>query len=404
MNNRISNNEQLRSLTSLRFFAAAAVLIAHTYPRNPNEPVGFVQLGSGVTFFFILSGFILTYTYLNSFRELKVKEIWNFYLARGARIWPVHVLTLAAVIPFYFSDLRAGKFGNPIFNVASTAALFQTFVVDGKDRVLNAPSWSLSAEFFFYVCFPFLIWCLASRSIIRRAFALFFALTPWLLALLLKANIFAINTSFLLNDFYFLPPVRICDFLAGIMLGFYWHRGQQNGLATSKISILQSTSIEIGAVLVLVGWAAVWTHVAPTPKQSFVVNWSGAYTLPFLLLIWVFGVGRGWLSKLLAIRPLVYLGEISFSVYMLHLPVMICLSSCELGRRFLAWGLETMNWPGTTLVISTTTILASAICYHLYEMPLRDWLRRKLSIRKTVAPAVGEVDRVNTDRLVRHAA
>ncbi len=149
---------QLRPLTSLRFFAAAAVLLAHTYPyRNPHEPAGFVQLSNGVTFFFVLSGFILTITYSSALRRPTLYGIWNFYIARIVRIWPVHLLTLAAVLPFCWTDLLSGNHGDPIVNLAATVALIQTFVMDAKDRVMNAPSWSLSAEFFFYLCFPFLI-------------------------------------------------------------------------------------------------------------------------------------------------------------------------------------------------------------------------------------------------------
>jgi peptidoglycan/LPS O-acetylase OafA/YrhL len=388
MANLQQSGEHLRALTSLRFVAAAAILTCHTWPRGPDEPGGLVQLGTGVTFFFILSGFILTHTYLNSLRTLSLRGIWNFYVARAARIWPVHLLALALVLPFFFTDLWSGKHGDPVFKLATTAALVQTFVLDGRENVLNPPSWSLSAELFFYLCFPILILGL-SRGMKRRVIVLCLCLTPWALAVIRLSKIVPVNPAFAYVNSYFFPPVRIIDFISGMLLGFCWQRRHTVETAGCQSSILKATLGELGAVVLLAAWACLWTRLAPSPGQSYAVSWAGVYITPFMFCIWVFAAGRGALSKLLSARPLVYLGEISYGIYMFHFPVMLYFPHTAFSRRLHRWCTETLGWPGLTLSVAIVTIMVSAACYHFYEMPLRDFIRRKLALRKPpVLPAL----------------
>jgi peptidoglycan/LPS O-acetylase OafA/YrhL len=361
-----------------------------------------------VTFFFVLSGFILTFTYLTSLRQLTIRGTWNFYIARVARIWPVHLLTLAIVLPYFIPIMKSGEYGDPIVNITSNAALIQTFLLKTNYCILNFPSWSLSAELFFYLCFPFLIWSFNSRSIALRSIVLLLILTPWLLALMHWARGTPVSAPLARFNYYLFPPVRIADFVAGMILGLAWHRRQHSEFAIRPATFRQATLLEIGAVAFLVGWACLFIRLAPGTRHSNNVNWSGGYIPPFLLCIWVFACGRGLLSRLLSTRLFVYLGEISFGVYMFHIPVMIYLPQTAFGARMCQWGLKTLGWAGGSLVIATISIILSAACYHLYEMPVRELIRRKLSLRKAVSPVaetvVPAVDLMNPESIVRRAA
>jgi peptidoglycan/LPS O-acetylase OafA/YrhL len=149
--------------------------------------------------------------------------------------------------------------------------------------------------------------------------------------------------------------------------------------------------IELGAVLFLIAWSYQWVQMAPKPGESSDVVWSGAYWPPFLLCIWVFANGWGFLSRVLSTKPLVYLGEISFGIYMIHWPVMLSIQSMPVVREIFSWSWKIGGWAGGALTITGTTIFLSAACYHLYEIPLRDLIRRKLSFRKAVEPVVESV-------------
>jgi peptidoglycan/LPS O-acetylase OafA/YrhL len=410
-----TSSDQLRPLTSLRFFAAVVVLIAHSYHLsggNANEIPGYVQLASGVTFFFVLSGFILTFAYLTSLQKLTLRGSWNFYVARIARIWPVHLLTLAILLPFFLPIIRAGEYGGPIGDpivaITTNACLIQTFMVKTNYSILNFPSWSLSAELFFYLCFPFLIWSFASRSIVRRSIVLLLVLTPWLLAMMHWMRGAPVNAALARFNYYLFPPVRIADFVAGMMLGFAWHSRHRVQSAVRFVTFRQGTLIEIGAVLILIGWACLSIRLAPGTKLSNDLNWSGGYVPPFLLCIWVFACGRGLLSRLLSTRLFVYLGEISFGVYMFHIPVMLCCYRTAFGTKVCQWALKSLGWQGGSLLVAFVSIVLSAVCYHLYEMPMRNLLRRMFSIRKPIEPvvqtALPAIDSMNPESIVRRAA
>src|SRR6185369_13547704 len=138
---------RLDQLTSLRFFAAMMIVFHHSQQYLGVES-GF-NLGQGVSFFFVLSGFILTYVYpsLGSWQDIKL-----FLRARIARIWPAYVfgfLFAFWLVPFDWN------WGAGLANVF----MLQAWLPFSKYYFsYNAASWSVSTEFFFYIAFPFLIY------------------------------------------------------------------------------------------------------------------------------------------------------------------------------------------------------------------------------------------------------
>jgi len=164
------NPESLRpkipALTSLRFFAALHVLLFHTRAMGAVfGPVWFQRLSSigytGVTFFFVLSGFILVYTY--SGRSVTAKKFWS---ARFARVYPAYAFALLLTLPFFlYGVAHFREIGLP-FMAFETAhikiaaglevLLLQSWVPPAA-LSWNAVGWSLSVEAFFYLLFPFLL-------------------------------------------------------------------------------------------------------------------------------------------------------------------------------------------------------------------------------------------------------
>src|SRR5260370_21844619 len=153
---------RLPALTSLRFFASFHVVIFHFQAMQIFiGPAWFQKLSSigyvGVSFFFVLSGFILVYTYGGRPMILK-----NFWRARFARIYPAYAFSLLVTAPFFF--YAALSMNIPFFvwakahlKLASALvlSLLQAWVPPAA-LTWNAVAWSLSVEAFFYVLFPFL--------------------------------------------------------------------------------------------------------------------------------------------------------------------------------------------------------------------------------------------------------
>ena len=149
--------KKLNALTSLRFVAAALIVIHHSRGLfGFGEYLLFpFQLDQGVSFFFVLSGFILAYAYpnLNGF-----KNISRFLLSRFARIWPAHVvafllLCLLFPSPFEWYSLRGY---NPFLLAGVNLFMVHGWIpIETYFFSFNNVSWSISTEFFFIYVFHF---------------------------------------------------------------------------------------------------------------------------------------------------------------------------------------------------------------------------------------------------------
>src|SRR5438270_6476303 len=161
-----ASRPRLPALTSLRFFAAFHVFLFHMLAMGAVfGPAWFHSLSSigyvGVTFFFVLSGFILVYTYAGT--SVSRRDFWH---ARFARVYPAYVFALLLTTPFFILGVRHyHEIGLPFMafeaaHVKCTAALelllLQAWVPPAA-LSWNGVGWSLSVEAFFYLLFPLLL-------------------------------------------------------------------------------------------------------------------------------------------------------------------------------------------------------------------------------------------------------
>lgn len=382
----LPRRDLLPALTPLRFPAAFAAVLFHVWglllgPGGAIPPLRTWHLWAGVSFFFVLSGFILTYNYLDEFRQPTRRGVWNFLVARWARTYPMHVLGLLMMMPLDWGKLVRGEFGNPFICVFAHLGLWHAWwpMTMNKAMAFNSPSWSLSAEWFLYLTLPVLIPLLTRGPMWRRGLVIGLALTPWALAV---AGLFG---STLLGPItpYRYPPVRLADFLAGVLLAMAWCSRHGAGTVPAPRSVREATRVELAAVLFLVAWTAVVVWRFKSVKWLSASGWLGVYIPAFLVLIWALARGGGLVSKALASRVPTYLGDISFAFYMLHLPVLAYfhIEGHRIGFPEWAWYAK---W-GAVMGLSFALSVAS---YHLYEIPLRDRLRRWLSIKKPKPVAV----------------
>ena len=175
------------SLTSLRWYAALLVFFVHVdfvpfqwTPLNPFE-IGYV----GVAFFFVLSGFVLTWS------SAVVVRSGRFYWRRFARIYPAHIATFAIVgLAAVAWHLPKVGYLSALMNITLTQAWWPGYRMV---ETWNGVSWSLSAEAFFYLCFPaILIW--VRRATPRAAACVVFgALIAGLAAMLVLRHTFGLN-------------------------------------------------------------------------------------------------------------------------------------------------------------------------------------------------------------------
>ena len=153
----------IKPLTSLRFVFAFLVFMSHMN-LFPHEEPGFLwhlfyEGYAGVSFFFMLSGFILAYTYQQRLID-GTATVRSFYVARIARIYPLHLLALFVALFFlkFFNHPSPTDF----FDLGINTFLLQSFI-PGQEFLFNSVSWSLSDEAFFYALFPLIVFSTFSR-------------------------------------------------------------------------------------------------------------------------------------------------------------------------------------------------------------------------------------------------
>ncbi len=365
---------KLDQLTSLRFFAAMMVVVYHSaglfgLPRIE------AQLGQGVSFFFVLSGFILTYVYPRLDDLQAVRKFWR---ARIARIWPAHAAAFALgfVLFPYAWDTRTAI---PNLLMLQAWIPMSTYYFS-----YNSVSWSISTELFFYLAFPFLIrrwettWSVKLIASLLILIALVIIANRW--SLPLYGNRAHGSDGRLVTQhglLYIGPLARLFEFVLGMSLAHAWRR-----TASRAGSPMAATGCELAAialcVLTIVYSPAVaeWSRGSVLgPSVAVWVENSGS-TLSFGLLIYVVAGGRGQLAHLLARPALVVLGEISYSIYLIH-HILITVYRRSLAGQLDAWGYAA--FAGFVAFL----LLASYLMWKCVEMPGRRLLLGRSPIHGT---------------------
>jgi peptidoglycan/LPS O-acetylase OafA/YrhL len=311
--------KQIQCLTSMRFFAAAMIVLFHSVDvfKVGTKIQTLFPLEQGVSFFFVLSGFILTYVYpsLNGGSQIR-----GFYVARIARIWPAHFVTfllLLCLVP-----PQAWRWDGTWQVLCANLSLFHGWIPMARYYFsLNSVSWSISTEAFFYLSFPFLI------SRLNRSWWWKLLCTAAVAVAILCLNNFLNVPSYSLSNYsavtsrglaYISPFVRILEFVFGMSVANFCLQWKEHEIVTSSPGWLWSL-FELGAIAIAFfsGWYGLQFDVLS--KNGFAVYVACCGSFPaFGLLIGILSFERGIVSHFLSTGWLVLLGEISFSIYLVH--------------------------------------------------------------------------------------
>lgn len=316
--------QQIRPLTSLRFFAALLIVIDHATAVAWKRVD--VPLYQGVTFFFVLSGFILTYTYpaLTGWQNIR-----RFWFARFARIWPGYfasMLFVFAALPFTIPTFLFHAHG--ILKLALVSAALQAWIPRADfAMVVSGVAWSISAEVFFYLAFPLFIRNLdvtwRSKLVVAFAGAALMMIIVWLLRLPTYASAYSqVDAGGLIYSF---PLARLFEFVLGMSAASLFRR--DSGRLAQALSERNLATVLEAAILLLVaaqflvgpGWYE-WFGPLRQYLNNGTILWierSGSSPL-YAALIFVCALQKGAISRFLSKAPLVIGGEISFSIYLLH--------------------------------------------------------------------------------------
>ena len=345
----------LRALTGIRFIAAAMVLLFHfgagfaARVGAPRPAVTFLGNGYlGVSLFFMLSGFIIAYTYEGKLSGRAA--LASYAAARFSRIYPVYLLALLLMLPFARSNLTAGGATRVLLMVQSWTAPSSA---GGYTWLMQA--WTLSVELFFYLCAPLLLAGLhraGPRTLAAAAVVLALALP----VLQVPGTPPDTVPRFEWLAFVPLPALRLIEFAYGAVLCTLFLRGEER---VERIA---------GDAPVLVNAAAIVALIAATPDKTVT---GAAMTLTGLLLVQL-AAGRSLLARLLSGRAILLLGASSYALYLLQAPV----------REYLRL------LPSATLaelLNPLVAVAASVLVFRWWEEPARRFLHDRLAARRRAA-------------------
>jgi peptidoglycan/LPS O-acetylase OafA/YrhL len=305
-----ASDRQLPSLTPLRGIAALWVVLYHycgTAQFLPNldiTPQSYL-IAKGylaVDMFFVLSGFVMAHVYSRAFSQGVKEHYRGFFAARVARLYPLHVFILllfvvTATVSQFLTGVATGSFaGIPLTGARSLAAIVANiFMLQGLaagDLSWNYPEWSISVEFMAYLVFPLALYLIgrAPPAVRLGLGALLFAALAWLAALT-KGDLDQWDGPMTL--------VRCMpEFLSGMLLYFIFRDYGQRSWLSSDAAILP---VLVATLLCLQRGA---------PDLLIIVL--------FAALVLLAVSNAGVFAKLANIGPLIWLGEISYSLYLVH--------------------------------------------------------------------------------------
>jgi len=357
----------LDALTSLRFVTALHVFIFHLEAaRLVYAPEPFRRLASvgyvGVSWFFVLSGFILAYAYAG--RPIVLGHFWR---ARWRRVYPAYFLALCIATPLFIyvlfyapamhDDASLAPMREHVTSFTLAAFVLVHAWIPAAALGVNPVGWSLSAEAFFYFLFPMLLPRMASlsrRTLVYWVLAMAFLSAATALAYVLRAPdgvsdvMFANNDLFWLNVLRFNPLVRLPEFLVGVCGGLLYVRFR--------------AAERWAAPLVSAGLFALFAVVVFEESIPYPLIHNGLMSLPFLAII--YGVAlRPWWSRFLEWRAFRRLGEVSYSFFLTHLLVIAVVLRPDGKYREIPFH--------EALVCLVVSIILGFVLYRWVEQPFR---------------------------------
>ncbi|MET4429580.1 acyltransferase [Mycolicibacterium sp. 624] len=380
---------EIKALTGLRIVAAVWVVLFHFRPllgeAAPDFAAALAPLfdagAQGVDLFFILSGFVLTWTYLDRMgRTWSMRATLRFLWLRLARVWPIYLVTLHLAALWIIFTLNVGHVPSEnVDTLTATSYIRQLFLVqlwyqpffDGTSW--NGPAWSISAEWLAYLLFAgiaLVVFRMARATRARGLLLLAFAASLPPVMLLLASGEFYTPWSWL--------PRIVMQFTAGALAC----------AAVRKLRPTDRTRQAVGyASIVLIAVIVGALYYFSTHPVATVRDAGGLIDVLFLPLVVALSIGAGSLPRLLSTRVLVYLGQISFALYMVH----------ELIHTAWTWAAKQFEitltgGAGKLIVVGliAAAIAFSSLMYHLVEEPARRWMRRMVDVREVAADTRGD--------------
>lgn len=338
-----------QDITGLRALAVIPVLLFHAFPEA--LPGGFF----GVDIFFVISGYLISGIIFRGLKD-RTFSFAEFYAKRVKRIIPALITVLLFVIALGWAILFKEEFDEIIRYIVGSAFFFMNFRLISRANdyfQTDAESlpllhiWSLSIEEQFYIFFPLICFCIWKFSRRKEAVLWWFVLAMTAVSF---ASCLAISDG--LYRFYF-PTSRFWELGAGILLSYAEVFKSDQRAEVPQNGTLKSI-LSVAAFFLIVGVMVFYPTDAPTP------GWVSLFSVLGAALLIAAG-SRALVNRtLLSCKPFVFIGLVSYSLYLWHWPLLVYFK--------LVFGESTAFWKIGVLL---TAFALSVLTYLIVEVPLR---------------------------------
>jgi peptidoglycan/LPS O-acetylase OafA/YrhL len=376
----------LPALTGLRSLLAITIILFHFTPSGltwtahpsftlyPLINIGYVF----VSFFFLISGFILAYNYAG--RQQRTNPL-DFWIARFSRLYPVYLLTMIVSIPMLMKEWVVRSHTEFWMGAIATPLLLQGFFPHLATFWMTV-TWTLSCEVMLYLAFPWLLrlpWPRSTGKLIALGLAFWVVgLIPHTIYVLRDPDHFGhaanrYNDGLWINTLKFTPLPYLCTFLAGLTLGHLQEAAKLSARSRVAVGVL--------------GFAGVWFaayHLADTMPYIMV---HGGLLTPLFAAIILGLSGPSPLASIFSWRPLVAIGASTYALYLLHFNVYLLL------HEYHVW--DTLHLARFDPWLSYVFVIALAVAVRTWvEHPAQQaigswWKRRQAARQKRAAVLVG---------------
>ena len=341
---------RIPGLDGIRALAALSVVFTHLSIYKTLQDNGILSASvinsingaAGVQAFFVLSGFLITHLLISEYEKYGNISLYNFYIRRSLRIFPLYFLVLMLVC-------LAQYFGEQVAN--SKSILFATFysynfIPKAWYSGVLGHTWSLAVEEHFYLVWPFIFISLAPKfRNLARVLATFF-IVSFFIALMLS-NWQWLNETFFVKRWSFIAGANIA---IGALLAMLLSGEDSN----CRIKTLSSTSVALFFGVMLI-FSEVWLK----GTNYFFTQYLRA--MGFAVLVgWLFLNQNSFITRSLEIAPLSYLGKISYGIYMYQ-------------GFFLSTGpyrATSQTWPPEQNIGLILLIIVAPLSYKYFEKPM----------------------------------
>jgi peptidoglycan/LPS O-acetylase OafA/YrhL len=403
----VADRPEIHSLTGLRFLAALSVALSHTVIAFGCDPHYWpfqlmMNTGAiGMSMFFVLSGFIMHYNYYERLRCGQGAALSSFFFARFARLYPLYLLILLCAVCWRIpapNDIYL-SIALPYY-LTLTQAWFYLLV--GPHSLAYAGgyftdlTWSISTEWFFYLCLPVLVLGFAR---LRSARATIFAVA--ILTVVAFASLtFVFKMHGPLQDWatmrfgdrasdpqdgyfrwlvYLSPYFRLSEFVLGALVS-HLHRA----LGVPTLPSRRAPAANIAATLAVLALVVLLAEMfPPVPINGasgsyppFIQDYHRCFgfAVPVAILIFCLARYRTNWSRILSSRVFLKGGDASYSIYLLHMPLLAVFRGGSTSG--LASWRDALVFAGRLTFVLTFIIIISYGVFLAYEAPARRWLRR----------------------------